>query len=401
PAQASVNITVVDEDESLSARILSDACDIAVANTDDIEFVAETSSDATVHWRESVTGREGEETRFVFGDGAESGKHSIVLSAQSPTGTASDRCDVLFLAEDETREDVFPPSPIAGLAQVRPVENVDLIAVASDQGLSLIEEDSGSATFALSDIGLPSSAEINAIARRGNRLELGTSQGWYSCSIDSLTLSACNEELGAPVQDLVTLESDQNMIALALDDSLRVVDEEDSGTISWETLGVQGPHVLDSIDDTLVIGGSEGLCILDDTESLAEGELVSCSVRLSPASSLLPNEPIRALEHEGERLWIGTRSGLARWDRGTGSLVLLQNQALGGAEIRALTLGDDTLVWIATSEAVVRYDWALDSVVSFHPADWGGWSSPRALALSPAKTLVIGTNDGLFFYRGI
>jgi len=120
-----------------------------------------------------------------------------------------------------------------------------------------------------------------------------------------------------------------------------------------------------------------------------------------PQDEPLPR--IGSIVRQGDILWLGTYSGLLRYDIGAGTLRAYRQgpQAEGGLSdnrITTMLLGPDGALWIGTRNGVNRFDTASGAVEQMRPEPGRADALPQgfigSLAFDPRGRLWVGTNSG-------
>ena len=135
-------------------------------------------------------------------------------------------------------------------------------------------------------------------------------------------------------------------------------------------------------DGRLWVGGNDGLSVMEDgrfRRVLTGGELPHPN-----AYTLLP---------EANRVWIGTRRGVAVWD-GSAVQTPAELAPMRGAQINGMLRDRRGALWFATTQGLFRQ--TRDGLRAFGAAD--GLRDPRTRVLHQARDgrLLLGTQSGLY-----
>ncbi len=404
---ASVTFSVLPQDfEPVRATISAPECGRVYTNDEDLEFIGELSTGASASWREALTGLRGSGGRFYFGDGAEPGKHRVELTATDALGTtATASCDVTFVENGGSITDLFPDSSAlnpSALA-VTALDGSSPILVGRESGLTIFFEDGAAAQYDSSSLGYADDLAIAATASESELVHLGTSTGLARCNRDEVTLSDCAVVDAGAVLDMILLDSDRSILVVLQDSKIRVEKVGDEAVeLPWSQLALDGARRLASRDGGILVATATELCEISDVPALLEEPGgARCVLRFSLLDSALSGATLQSLTVDDSTVWLGTDDGLLRWRPESGSVLALTAPPLGGANVLSTAIGRNDALWIGTESGLIRYDQTLGTVVELGSLDWGGASERvAALILSDEGTLVIGSDDGLYFYRG-
>ncbi len=112
------------------------------------------------------------------------------------------------------------------------------------------------------------------------------------------------------------------------------------------------------------------------------------------AANGLPSDSVLALLADGDTVWIGTNSGIARYVNGQVELVIAKDD-LPHSYVRDLALDANGHLLIGATLSIVRYDGAqLEVVYNFQQEGFRDWLN--LLAVAPDGTIWAGTQNGLF-----
>lgn len=406
-ASATVTLNVVPADAGPpEATIVSPECGGVWTNDRDIELIGQVSAGASATWREAITGRLGSGERFSFGDGAEPGKHRIDLTATDGLGrTATATCDLTFIESDGTLADLYPDSSAlnpSGL-EVTALSAGPPIVAGRESGLTVFFEGGEVSHYATSEVGFAANVEVRAVATEGDVVHIGTELGSSRCTLDATALTACAVIDATPVLDLTLLASDSSIVVTLSPSTVRLEKLDDSAVeIPSSQLSLNGPRLVASVDSGVLVATATGICeIAEVPELLDDTEEALCEPRFSLAGVPLAGASVRTLTVDPPTIWLGTTVGAVRWQRESGSVLVLTTPPLEGANVLASALGRDTALWLGTDRGLLRYDRERATMVELRGADWGGGSDRvQALTLSDDGSLVIGTDEGLYLYRG-
>ncbi|MBI4747114.1 MAG: response regulator [Acidobacteria bacterium] len=112
----------------------------------------------------------------------------------------------------------------------------------------------------------------------------------------------------------------------------------------------------------------------------------------------LKDQILSIFQDSSQRIWIGTRRGLVRYDLETRSEKFFQVVQNESWPVRAIAEDSQKRVWVATSEGLFQFD---PNLGTFHPHDVWLTSTQRVqeinrLCFHPAGFLFVGTRDGLW-----
>jgi ligand-binding sensor domain-containing protein/signal transduction histidine kinase len=271
---------------------------------------------------------------------------------------------------------------------------------------------------------------VNAIAQTPDGyLWLGTNRGLVRFDGVSFVLiehSDSSRVPFGPVLDLVTDAQGNLWIRLQGPDLLRYHDGrfknvlleskgEETNVITAMCLGERGELLLSGYASGLVQSSNRGFVTLLPRPALPrviismaemrdgkvwlgtneQGLYYFDQGRVTLLSKELKDKKINTLLATDSELWIGTDSGLLRWN-GKELIRAGVSNALDGAQIAAITKDRDSNVWVATSKGLLRIN---DAGVSSAESDEKRLDSVTALFEDREGNLWVGTTRGLERFR--
>jgi methyl-accepting chemotaxis protein/ligand-binding sensor domain-containing protein len=179
--------------------------------------------------------------------------------------------------------------------------------------------------------------------------------------------------------------------------------------ITPEQLAGSAPRTETSVAVRVISGSPDGRHLLVGTEAsgLADYDVASGKVRMhqslaSDSTSLSGNTVRAALESEPNVLWIGTSTGLDRFDRSTNTLEhFSEREGLPSGYVAGLAKDRQGNLWISTDRGLVRYDLGRKRFKRYTTVDGlqGSEFNAHSYFHSRDGTLFFGGNNGFNVIR--
>lgn len=219
---------------------------------------------------------------------------------------------------------------------------------------------------------------------------IGTIKGLYS--YDGYTTHPHNSsEKGTDIQIHCGFSDGKSLLYLGTDNGILVYNYQTDRYLP--TIAIPSSvRAIAYAEGVLWIGSLNGFYRYD----IAKKEIK----RIDKQGKGLPNQIIYSLVHEGSKLYIGTYDGLCTYDIRTGAFLTItipKDPSKSNVFVNSLLLDQQrACLWIGTEGTLYRYSLKKRTTEG---AKGLGYNSIKSLALDHTKTLLVGTDNGLYTFN--
>jgi hypothetical protein len=376
----------------------------------------------TGEWHDSMTGEVVDGNGLTFGDSAAVGKHTLTFRATDAAGVTSDQsCSVYVIPAGQSRDDLFPSTNTIN-TELSNIDDVVRWVGGDPSGNTWIATDARLHVFdsAQAEVSGPYDGDtgslnvdpgnqdvrVNDAVFAGAVALVATEAGLARCSYAAGALSSCAQASGQNFRAVAT-NNDASLVAAGSDAGLFLAAytgamQTASVFVTDANSNLPSNNVRDVLlaGTTLYVATSDGLCIAEAAAAAIAAPGALCTTILDEDNSVLPSDNVRALLMDGDVLWIGTDSGLVRYNPSSGSMIVY-DEGIGLADdsIRAIAIDDDGILWLGTDDGMSRLDRSTLAVTNFTEDDWGG-ADPQvnSIFIDGNGDKWIGTSEGVFRY---
>ncbi|MEE8409423.1 MAG: two-component regulator propeller domain-containing protein [Myxococcota bacterium] len=382
-------------------------------------------------WLDSVTGDTADANTYTFSAGSTLGFHEITFTATDTLGDSdTDSCGVWVVAVGGSAADFFPDTSAINNNLPGNDNNINWIGVDGD-GNTWIANDRGIGIYdsSMNEInvytttnfftgGIGGNNKVLDVAFAGSGAFVATENGLVLCAYASGSLTTPCTELDSNQFDGVAASGDpasSGFVAAAADGGLYLaslsggsVDSEDFFDDGNSNLPDNRVRDVIFVGGTLYVGTDNGMCIIDDPGGVLDGSVSPndmCSSIIDGDNSPLPDDEVRSFAAAGTTLWIGTSSGVAKYDTTAGNIVEIFDKDSGMAndKINDIAIDGSGILWVGTDDGLARIDPATGNITNIRGQNWVppvAGDRVNSVFIDAAGVKWLGTDNGIVAYNG-